>query len=162
MRVEGLLFKVSVSGLGLVGGPHGKTDLQLCLQANYPPTLGGVLDGFSNGKVKILETRGRGGGGGAGGVAGVSRARFPPDPHICGSRFSRLPPLRQETFHDEKPSLGFLRKGPKPLWARPPSPWTPAQGACGSKPSTLSFQAQPSACDFRSPGHPKRSAGRPA
>ena len=32
--------------------------------------------------------------GGGGGVGGVSRARFPPGPHLRGSRFSRLPPLR--------------------------------------------------------------------
>ena len=31
---------------------------------------------------------GDGGGGEGGGVGGVSRARFPPGPHICGSRFS--------------------------------------------------------------------------
>ena len=29
-----------------------------------------------------------------GGVAGVSRARFPPGPHLRSSRFSRFPPLR--------------------------------------------------------------------
>ena len=63
-----------------------------------PPTLGGVLDGFSNGEGEnpILfslqpETRGAGGGGGrGGGVGGVSRARFPPGPHLRSSRFSRL------------------------------------------------------------------------
>ena len=50
----------------------------------YPPALGGVLDGFSNGEGENPLLFSRNGGGGA------SRARFPPGPHLRGSRFSRL------------------------------------------------------------------------
>ena len=59
---------------------------KVALKRFYPPTLGGVLDGFSNGKgenpLPFSLKRGRGA------VRGVSRARFPQGPHICGSRFS--------------------------------------------------------------------------
>ena len=54
--------------------------------------------------------------GGGPGEGGVSRARFPPGPHLCGSRFSR-PPLRQETFR--LCLVGFIqgwRPGPKHLF----------------------------------------------
>ena len=72
----------------------------------------------------------RNAGGGGGGVGGVSRARFPPGPHICGSRFSRLPPLRQpptrRLFRMTK-NWQFLGLGPSRSGARAPSPCTEAK-----------------------------------
>ena len=116
---------------------------------------------------------GRGGPGG-GGVGGVSRARFPPGPHLRGNRFSRFPPLRlpptRRLFQNDKwlfwlallgaraqkpgrkaleaPAPRPQALGPKPLRTRAPGPVT-----------LIGFVSRNvSACctiDFLSPGHPR-------
>ena len=89
-----------------------------------------------------LQPRNAGGGGGPGGDRGVSRARFPPgSPHLCGSRFSRLPPLHLP------PTRDFF-VGPQPSRSWRPKPSAPVSACC--------------TIDFLSPGHPKLGAGRPA
>ena len=82
-----------------------------------------------------LQPKNAGGGEGAGGgVGGVSRARFPPGPHLRSSRFSRLPPLRlpptRRLFQNDETrgqiwASGPSRSGclgPKPLGGRAPRP----------------------------------------
>ena len=59
-----------------------------------------------------------------GGGRGVCRARFPPDPHLCASHSSRLPPLRLPA-----PRFWRLRPqalGPKPLLHLCVGPHAPA------------------------------------
>ena len=99
-----------------------------------PPTLGGVLDGFSNGEGEnpLPFSLPKGGGGG---VGGVSRARFPPRPPHLRQPFQLTPTPSpapyQETFqNDEKrPSLGakLLRaRAPSPRWPGPQAPGRPS------------------------------------
>ena len=102
----------------------------------YPPTLGGVLDGFSNGDLFFPALQPRNAGAG-----GVSRARFPPGPHLRGSRFSRLPPLRlpptRRLFqNDEIGAFSSLERGPQGPGG--PGPTAPSPGPqCFGKPRRL-------------------------
>ena len=79
-----------------------------------PPTLGGVLDGFS---------------------------RFPPGPHLGGSRFSRLPPLCKTSQNDEKFGWCPWRPGPQAPGGPGPKPWAPSPCVGPGKPAscTLDF-----------------------
>ena len=85
-----------------------------------------------------------GGGGGGGRGGGVSRARFPLGPHLRGSRFSRLPPLRlppaRRFFqNDEKlVELSFIPSRSGGLGPKPLGPGSQAPGGPGPKPLTPS------------------------
>ena len=125
--------------------------------------MGGVLDGFRNGKGHLLFTRaGRG-------VGGVSRARFPPGPHPRLSRFSRLPPLRLPPT-----KRLFKTKNPQALSPKPLEPGPKLRGLACCTDYFLSpyahqkFFEKPrlprlvAPIDFLSPSHPKLGAGRRA
>ena len=84
------------------------------------PKLGIPFWGTHNKDYSILGSIG------GGGVGGVSRLRFPPDPHLRSSRFSRHPRLRQaptRRFAKNRNLRGLGgfcgEKAPGPWWAGP-------------------------------------------
>ena len=95
------------------------------------------------------------------GRGGVSRLRFPPDPHLRSSRFSRQPRLRQAPTRRFAKNRHLREKAPSLLASRAPSPdgsgprafWRPGpQAPCGldrhSHRLTLSCYHNPQSADF--------------
>ena len=78
------------------------------------------------------QNAGGGGGGRRGGVAGVSRLRFPPGPHLRSSRFSRHPRLQAlACYHNPQcAELGGVGWFAKTLGAC----WMIAEGGEGENP----------------------------
>ena len=115
-----------------------------------PPTLGGVLDGFSNGEgenlfLSPLQPRNAGGGWG-GGVGGVSRARFPPGPHLRQPfQLTTTPsPATRRLFRTTKnwSRSSVLGLGPSRSGAGPQAPGGRAQATVGPGPKPLDAPAQ--------------------
>ena len=129
----------------------------------------------------LLQPRNAEGGGGGGGGRGGIPCPLPSRPRTSAAAVSAdshpfaSPPTRRAVFGSRPQPL--WGPGPKPLGPGPQAAGARAPSPCGPGPQACTEQPSPDApgdfekrhllrlvapIDFRSPGHPKRSAGRPA